>query len=41
MEDLKKLGEVIVPLPKKITINDQKVLGLGSGGTVVYEGTLN
>lgn len=26
---------------RKIKINEEKVLGLGSGGTVVFEGLLN
>jgi hypothetical protein len=30
-----------VVLPKKILVDDTKVLGLGSGGTVVFEGLLN
>jgi hypothetical protein len=28
-------------MPPKIIIDESKVLGLGSGGTVVFEGTLN
>jgi len=29
------------PVPPKIIIDESKVLGLGSGGTVVFEGSLN
>jgi len=29
------------PTPPKIIIDETKILGLGSGGTVVFEGSLN